>query len=142
MVHGLSCSSACGIFPDQGSNSCPCIGRQILNHYAAREVCLLPPSPLPLLSFFPPSPSLPPSLSPISFLLLPSRQPQSEAIHSLLGKRAMGKLLALWVIYDHLLSPAACREECSITFDGVLGNTHLSLISLISTRKAFIHCFI
>ena len=23
MVHGLSCSAACGIFPDQGSNPCP-----------------------------------------------------------------------------------------------------------------------
>ena len=23
VVHGLSCSVACGIFPDQGSNSCP-----------------------------------------------------------------------------------------------------------------------
>ena len=23
VVHGLSCSAACGIFPDQGSNSCP-----------------------------------------------------------------------------------------------------------------------
>ena len=23
MAHGLSCSSACGIFPDQGSNPCP-----------------------------------------------------------------------------------------------------------------------
>ena len=37
MVRGLSCSSACGIFPDQGSNPCPCIGRQILNHCATRE---------------------------------------------------------------------------------------------------------
>ena len=32
MAHELSCSEACGIFPDQGSNSCvPCIGRRILN---------------------------------------------------------------------------------------------------------------
>ena len=23
MAHGLSCSAACGIFPDQGSNPCP-----------------------------------------------------------------------------------------------------------------------
>ena len=23
VVHGLSCSTACGIFPDQGSNPCP-----------------------------------------------------------------------------------------------------------------------
>ena len=23
VVHGLSCSAACGIFPDQGSNPCP-----------------------------------------------------------------------------------------------------------------------
>ena len=32
VVHRLSCSAACGIFPDQGSNSCvPCIGRRIFN---------------------------------------------------------------------------------------------------------------
>ena len=37
VAHGLSCSAACGIFPDQGSNPCPCIGRQILNHCATRE---------------------------------------------------------------------------------------------------------
>ena len=30
VVHGLSLSAECGIFPDQGSN--PCIGRWILNH--------------------------------------------------------------------------------------------------------------
>ena len=30
-------SRACGIFPDQGSNICPCTGRQILNHCATRE---------------------------------------------------------------------------------------------------------
>ena len=34
----LSCSAACGIFLDQGSNPCPCIARQILNHCATREV--------------------------------------------------------------------------------------------------------
>ena len=38
MAHGLSRSVACGIFTDQGSNPCPCIGRQILNHCATREV--------------------------------------------------------------------------------------------------------
>ena len=38
MVHGLSCSVACGIFPEQGSNPCPCMGRRILNHCATREV--------------------------------------------------------------------------------------------------------
>ena len=27
-----------GIFPDQGLNTCPCIGRQILNHWTTREV--------------------------------------------------------------------------------------------------------
>ena len=26
MVHGLSYSEACGVFPDQGLNPCPCIG--------------------------------------------------------------------------------------------------------------------
>ena len=38
MAHGFSCSAACGIFPDQGSNRVPCIGRRILNHCATREV--------------------------------------------------------------------------------------------------------
>ena len=37
VAHGPSCSTACGIFPDQGLNPCPCIGRQILNHCATRE---------------------------------------------------------------------------------------------------------
>ena len=37
MAHGLSCSAACGIFPDQGSNPCPLHWR-ILNHCATREV--------------------------------------------------------------------------------------------------------
>ena len=32
-----SCSVACGIFPDQGSNLCPLHWRQILNHCATRE---------------------------------------------------------------------------------------------------------
>ena len=30
MAHRLSCSAACGIFSDQGSNPFPCIGRRIL----------------------------------------------------------------------------------------------------------------
>ena len=37
VAHGLSRSAACGIFPDQGSNPFPCIGRQSLNHCATRE---------------------------------------------------------------------------------------------------------
>ena len=37
VAHGPSCSVACGIFPDRGSNPCPCIGRQILNHCTTRE---------------------------------------------------------------------------------------------------------
>ena len=37
VAHGPSCSAACGILPDQGSNPCPCIGRQTLNHCATRE---------------------------------------------------------------------------------------------------------
>ena len=38
MVHGLSYSVACGIFLDLESNLCPCIGRQILNHWTTTEV--------------------------------------------------------------------------------------------------------
>ena len=37
-VHGFSCSESCGIFPHQGSNPCPSIGRRILNHWTTREV--------------------------------------------------------------------------------------------------------
>ena len=38
VAHEPSCSAACGIFPDQGSNPCvPCIDRRILNHCATRE---------------------------------------------------------------------------------------------------------
>ena len=37
VTHGPSCSAACGILPDQGSNSCSRIGRQTLNHRATRE---------------------------------------------------------------------------------------------------------
>ena len=37
-AHGPSHSAACGIFPDQGSNPCPCTGRLILNHWATRKV--------------------------------------------------------------------------------------------------------
>ena len=35
---GLSCSAACGIFPDQGLNLCPCLGRQITIHCTTRRV--------------------------------------------------------------------------------------------------------
>ena len=38
VAHGLSCSLACGIFPDEGSNCVPRIGRQILNYWTTREV--------------------------------------------------------------------------------------------------------
>ena len=43
-LNGLRCPTACGIFPDQGSNPCPkpvslpCIYRQVLNHWTAREI--------------------------------------------------------------------------------------------------------
>ena len=44
MAFGLSCSAACGIFPDQRSGNSlsrgthvPCTGRRILNHCATRE---------------------------------------------------------------------------------------------------------
>ena len=50
VAHGLSCSAVCGIFPDQGSNRAPCIGRQILNHCATREV---PTLGLSILAFSP-----------------------------------------------------------------------------------------
>ena len=38
VVPGLSCSKACVTFPEQGSNLCLCIGRQILNHWITRDV--------------------------------------------------------------------------------------------------------
>ena len=36
--HGLSCSVACGIFPDQGWTHVPCISRWILNRWTTREI--------------------------------------------------------------------------------------------------------
>ena len=35
--HWLSRPMACRIFSDQGLNLCPCVGRQILNHWATKE---------------------------------------------------------------------------------------------------------
>ena len=40
VAHGLSCSTACGILPDQARTCVPCIGRRILNHCATREALL------------------------------------------------------------------------------------------------------
>ena len=37
-VHGLSCSVACGLFPDQDQTHDLCIGRWISNHWTTREV--------------------------------------------------------------------------------------------------------
>ena len=37
-VHGLRSPAACGIFLHQGSNSFPCIGKWIFNHWTTREV--------------------------------------------------------------------------------------------------------
>ena len=37
VAHRPSCSAACGILPDQGSNPCSLHGRQTLNHCATRE---------------------------------------------------------------------------------------------------------
>ena len=37
MAHELSCSEACGIFPEQDWNRVPCIGRGILNHQTIKE---------------------------------------------------------------------------------------------------------
>ena len=38
MAHGLSCSEACGILPDQGLNACPLHWQVDFIHYATREV--------------------------------------------------------------------------------------------------------
>ena len=38
VAHGLTCSTACGILPDQSSTHVPCIGRRTPNHCATREV--------------------------------------------------------------------------------------------------------
>ena len=34
----FSCPIACGIFPEQGSNRVPCVGRHILNRWTTRDV--------------------------------------------------------------------------------------------------------
>ena len=41
VAHKLSCSTECGLFPDQGSNLYPCTGRRMLNHCATKEVPLM-----------------------------------------------------------------------------------------------------
>ena len=41
VLHGVSCTVACEIFPDQGLNSCACFGRWILNHWTTREVLII-----------------------------------------------------------------------------------------------------
>ena len=38
VAYGLSCSKACGIFPDLGLNRVPCTGRQIVTHCTTRKV--------------------------------------------------------------------------------------------------------
>ena len=38
VAHNLSCPEAYWIFPEQGSNCIPCIGRQVLNHWTTKEV--------------------------------------------------------------------------------------------------------
>ena len=38
VAHGHNCPEACGVFPDQELNPCALHGRQILNHWATREV--------------------------------------------------------------------------------------------------------
>ena len=38
LEHRLSCPAAYGIFLDQVSNSCPLLGRWILNHWTIREI--------------------------------------------------------------------------------------------------------
>ena len=48
VLHALSCSTACGIFPDHGWNHVSCIDRCILYHWATREA----PIPLLLLLLF------------------------------------------------------------------------------------------
>ena len=39
VAHGLACPQH-GLSPDQGSNSCPCVGRWTLNHWTTREVLI------------------------------------------------------------------------------------------------------
>ena len=46
VAHGLSCPTACGTFPGQELNPCPCTGRWVPNHWATREalcICLSMP---------------------------------------------------------------------------------------------------
>ena len=63
VARGLSCSTARGIFPDQGSN---CFGRWILNHCATREVPL--PYFLRFFLYFSPKPTVLPQLHKCAYL--------------------------------------------------------------------------
>ena len=70
VAHGPSCSVACGIFPDQGSNPCPL-------HWQADSQPLRHQGSPPLTLEYPSRASLPPSLS------HPSRSSQSIKLTSL-----------------------------------------------------------
>ena len=44
VAHGLSCSAACGIFPDQGSNPCPLhwqVDSQPLRHQGSPPIIII-----------------------------------------------------------------------------------------------------
>ena len=41
VAHRRSCFEVCGIFPDQKSNWCPCIGRRIPNHWTTGKALVL-----------------------------------------------------------------------------------------------------
>ena len=90
VAHGSSCSAACGIFPDQGSNPCSLhwqADSQPLRHQGSPEqkFLILTKFGLPIMSFMdqvfgvvsktqvspnPRSPRFPPILSPRSFIVL------------------------------------------------------------------------
>ena len=51
MAHGLSCSMACGIFPDQGSNPCPLL-KPVSTALAGGFLTTAPPGKLPQVKFY------------------------------------------------------------------------------------------
>ena len=77
VAHRLSCSAACGIFPNRARTHVPCIGRQILNHCTTREA--------PIMGFLYHVTSLCPGLTPWSSEALITFCPQASISGSWCG---------------------------------------------------------
>ena len=132
MVHGLSCSAACGIFPDQGSNRCPLhwqADSQPLRHQGSPLFILLTSTSISALStqafleFFGLTSLLLPHICPavLSGILFP------QAFMWLCFLERLRSLLLREAVFDHLNKTASIIENSShgFVFIIVLVNTYV-----------------